>query len=97
MKKYKNVKADIRTSGYAKVLNSADEMFEELGYKLVTELDHTLEYKKQLENYSKFIKFDLLDKEFTTFNYVVTDIQSYITMQELQAINEKVKELGWNE
>ena len=66
---------------------TADEMFEELGYEKVTELYHTTEYKKQLDNYSKFIKFDLLDKEFTVFNYVVTDIQAYLNKQELKTIN----------
>lgn len=76
-------------------MSKADEMFEKLGYELVTESKYILEYKKQLENFSKFITFDLLDKAFTTFNYVVSNCQSYITMQELQAINEKCKELGW--
>ena len=29
--------------------------------------------------------------------YLLTTNKMYFTMQELQAINEKVKELGWNE
>lgn len=75
---------------------TADEMFEELGYKLETNEDYLLEYKKQLSDCSRFIRFDLYDKTFTTFYYIAPhDNQSYFDMQELQAINKKVKELGW--
>ena len=74
---------------------TADEMFEELGYKKLEENDYYMEYRKQRKDYSKFIKFDLMDKSFTSFYYVVTDKQAYLSMQELQAINKKVEELGW--
>ena len=36
-----------------------------------------------------------MDKSFTSFYYVVPDKQAYLAMQELQAINKKVEELGW--
>ena len=75
---------------------SADKMFEELGYKFFEENDYFIEYKNKLDNCSKFIRFELLEKIFTSFYYVVPDRQSYITMQELKAINMKVEELGWN-
>ena len=74
-------------------MSKADEMFNKLGYENFEETDYFIEYQRKLDNCSKFIRFDLLDKTFTSFYYVVIDKQSYITMQELQAINEKVKEL----
>lgn len=73
----------------------ADEIFKELGYERNEENDYFIEYQKQEENCCKFIKFDLIDKSFTNFYYVVPDKQSYLSMQELQAINKKVQELGW--
>ena len=75
---------------------TADEMFEELGY-MKEENDYFIEYRKQKENCCKFIKFDLIDKAFTNFYYVIPDRQSYLSMQELQAINKKVEELRWIE
>lgn len=74
---------------------TADEMLEELGYKKLEENDYYIEYRKQGKDYSKFIKFDLMDKSFTSFYYVVPDKQAYLAMQELQAINKKVEELRW--
>ena len=74
-------------------MSKADEMFEKLGYKKLEENDYYIEYRKQGKDYSKFIKFDLMDKSFTSFYYVVPDKQAYLSMQELQAINKKVEEL----
>lgn len=74
---------------------TADEMFEELGYMKVEENDYYIEYRKQEEDCCKFIKLDLIDKSFTSFYYVIHDKQSYLSMQELQAINKKCQELGW--
>lgn len=74
---------------------TADEMFEELEYKKLEENDYYIEYRKQGKDYSKFIKFDLIDRSFTSFYYVVTDKQAYLSIQELQAINKKCQELGW--
>ncbi len=76
---------------------TADELFEELGYEENEENDYYIEYQKQEECCCKFIKLDLIDKSFTNFYYVVPEKQSYLSMQELQAINKKVEELGWNE
>ena len=76
-------------------MSEADKMFEELGYKKIeTTSDNLLEYEKQFSEYSKFIRFDLLDRTFTSFYYGI-DMQSYLNMQELQAINKKVEELKW--
>ena len=76
-------------------MSKADDMFEKLGYKF-TDIDfdiefHRYEYTKDTELERgirhQAIWFDLNTKELY--------IHNSITMQELQAINEKVKELGW--
>ena len=72
-------------------MSKADKMFEKLGY----EIDSTYEVKGHLyycEDYTK-IDFDLERKNFYKYNY--GGYRSPISMQELQAINEKVKELRW--
>jgi len=76
-------------------MSEADKMLDEIGYeKVETNVDNLLEYEKQFPEYSKFIRFDLLDRTFTSFYYGI-DMQSYLNMQELQAINKKCEELGW--
>ena len=72
-------------------MSKADEMFEELGY----EMDSTYEIKGHLYYYKNDIKidFDLNRKIF--YKYSITGCRCPITVQELQAINEKVKELQW--
>lgn len=75
--------------------SKAYRMFEELGY------DEKHHYK-EVELYRNSdkcncIQFDTFNKTFCKFNEDDSvDILDF-TMQELQAINEKVKELGWNE
>ena len=71
-------------------MSKADEMFEELGYK-----------KEYLENEETeaYIE-DIEPSTFRTEIYFHKDkwligIHTNVNMQELQAINEKVKELGW--
>ena len=75
----------------------AKEMFEKLGYEFC-DLDnytdfHRYEYAKQtkLENGVRIqnIWFDLINKELY--------IHNSINLEELQAINQQVKELGWYE
>lgn len=74
-------------------MSKADEMFNELRYnKSYTQLKD-IEYYKDADNviyfyveYKKFNKSGEYD-----------GMCDYITMQELQAINKKVKELGWKE
>lgn len=70
----------------------ADEMFEKLGYKKSkNNVGGTFGYKNSIGH--QIIFYDT--EEILKFdeNYDVEGID----MQELQAINEKVKELGWNE
>lgn len=88
-------------------MSKADEMFEELGYELRDEkiCPHSYVY---IKNISKFdIKEIILQKanKLITICYYKIDVNGYIeslnlieyhlSMQELQAINEKCKELGW--
>lgn len=67
---------------------SADEMFEELGYK------EEVKYREKVyEKDDKIITFNLEKKNIICNNFY--DGYESINMQELQAINAKVKELGW--
>ncbi len=72
-------------------MSKTDEMFEELGY----EIDSTYEIKGHLHYCKENIKidFDLERKNF--YKYNLSGYRSSISMQELQAINQKCKELGW--
>ena len=74
---------------------SADEMIEKLGYKKKN-LDIIFSrFWEEWEN-EDLAKTFSFNTEYETID--ITDENKYgITMQELQAINEKVKELGWNE
>ena len=72
-------------------MSKADEMFEKLGYKKEEHHYHcgnTIDYEN-LEN-GTAIDFMLENKWVKVWHIT-------ISMQELQAINEKVKELGWEE
>lgn len=63
-------------------MSKADEMFKELGYKL----EHEDEISFTLANRQKARMITFMKKERTLMLLI-------ITIQELQAINEKVKEL----
>ena len=66
---------------------SADEMFEKLGYK--KSVGETTEvYKLSRDN--KYIFFSKLIKRIK-----IGGKYDFLDMQELQAINKKVEELGW--
>lgn len=77
-------------------MSEADKMFEKLGHKKVIDNTNILqydEYKDYIIDYE--VRFDLKDK---TIIVEFSNGESLkITMQELQAINLKTKELGWNE
>ena len=72
-------------------MSKADEMFEKLGYEVsnsefVEELNSTT--NTVVDNgYIKIIFFNN--------KTMIIDADDILNMQELQAINEKVKELGW--
>jgi hypothetical protein len=69
---------------------AADEMFEELGLRL--ENDSPFEFEVKNDD-DKVIKINKERKEIACFNYY--DGFEYLTLEELQAINKKVEELGW--
>lgn len=68
-------------------MSKADILFEELGFKY--------EKRRYADVYRKDIKFIVRQISFNKMNNNVgTDVE-YLTMQELKAINQKCKELGW--
>lgn len=68
-------------------MSKADEMFEKLGYKK--------EERNSADVYIKHCKYMTRQIGFNTETKNVMIDVHYITIQELQAINEKCKELGW--
>ena len=65
---------------------SAKEMFEQLGYKQTNNNTYSTCYKNEEEDY--YIYFYNYSKKI--------EVLHDITIQELQAINKQVEELGWN-
>lgn len=72
---------------------TADEMFEELGYKILIENNHYIQYEFEGIYMDNEIKFDLKGK--TILKEYSTGESQEITMPELQAINKKCEELKW--
>ncbi len=68
-------------------MSKADKMFEELNFKKFEGL-RTIDFY----NNDGLIQFD---KKFKIIHINKNEVTDFITLQELQAINEKVKELGW--
>ena len=66
---------------------SADEMFEDLGYK---KFEGLRDIRYCTEN-----NLIIFYKDFKGIEKRKIELVDYFTMQELQAINKKVKELGW--
>lgn len=77
------------------MMSKADEMFEKLGYEKIIESNVRIDYEIEGHFFDKEIVFGLIDKIICV--ELGTGESANINMQELQAINEKVKELGWNE
>ena len=78
-------------------MSKADEMFEELGYKLTSKTDEYIIYEKEDNNtypYKIELCFNLKSKSVIKSCKLYND-RCWLSMQELQAINEKCKELGW--
>ena len=78
-------------------MSKADKMFEELGYFVKKEKNicnnKCISY---INGFLEKIEFDIVNKGITC-ETLSTGMSLPINLQELQAINEKVKELGWNE
>ena len=71
-------------------MSKADEMFEELGYKVIKN-KYQITYVDNISSIQFLLQYKKIEYHFlrgTTYR-----VQN---MQELQAINEKVKELGWD-
>ena len=73
-------------------MSKADEMFEELGY--IKESDYYYRSKEDAVKH-KQIRFMRQTKEFIVESKLRFSYE--VTMPELQAINQKCKELGWIE
>ena len=79
---------------------SAREMLEELGYNEMYQNKHYMFYVKDLVDTPEYER-DSIHLEFNfdtkTFNKTYGDDNSVyeITLEELQAINQQCKELGW--
>ena len=67
-------------------MSKADRLFEELGYKNVRENENWIVYKGSTKDIDFNKKYKYIEVERGMSN-------EKVTMQELQAINEKVKEL----
>ena len=74
-----------------KMGKTADEMFEDLGYKILIENNHYIQYEFEGIYMDNEIKFDLKGK--TLLKEYSTGESQEISMQELQAINKKVEEM----
>lgn len=71
----------------------ADEMFEKLGYIYVTCEDGFFYYHSLSDT---CIHFNTIKKNVSYYDYD-SMLSHALNMQELQAINKKVEELGWDE
>ena len=76
-------------------MSKADEMFKELGYIFKKEKVFGVNCVVYINQFSDRIEFDLENKGVTCETIARTSLP--INIQELQAINEKVKELRWIE
>lgn len=74
---------------------TADELFEELGYEIIVNDEITLIYKNGVIGMDKEIVLEKANRGIT-ISYSTGD-SCYMNMQELQAINQKCKEMGWIE
>ena len=74
-------------------MSEADKLFEELGYNISEKLKNGIVYLKETDEEDMEISFIDYDDYGKTVE--ADKFDRLITMQELQAINMKCKELGW--
>ena len=73
-------------------MKTAKEIFEELGYELVSKNSTIIRYAKDFDR----IEFYLSDNTIGVYDdWYYEQTYNPITLQELQAINKQVEELGW--
>ena len=78
-------------------MSKADKMFKELGYKLISKTNEYIIYEKEDDEtylYKKELSFSLKYKSVIK-NCKLYNDRCWLSIQELQAINEKVKEMQW--
>ena len=85
-------------------MSEADKMFEKIGYEKSEYKDCNLEdifYRKKDRQWREEgeieICFNNNEKQITIEFMCSSQLPAFIGFREIQAINEKVKELGWNE
>lgn len=71
-------------------MSKADEMFDDLGFSKLSEVGNETRITIYRKYNGKNIQFNHLVKK-----VMITGKYQFFDMEELQAINEKVKELGW--
>lgn len=77
-------------------MSKADKMFKDLGYELNLESLAILNYIKYYFDDDNVFYFDMINKSFYKSG-AYDGMCDPITMKELKAINENIKELGWEE
>lgn len=78
-------------------MSKADKMFEKLGYKLISKDNEYIIYEKEDDKtypYKIELSFNLKCKSIVKTCKLYDD-RCWLSMQELQAINEFCKEKGW--
>lgn len=82
-------------------MSKADEMFEKLGFKKVVDNETDLRYEYRETIMGDILVHTILIAKIGKIIFSYRSDKKHqvmgIGMKELQAINEKVKELGWNE
>lgn len=75
-------------------MSKADEMLYKLNYtrRIIVQDKEEILRQRYLNGNSEEISFDITNKVIN-----ISTEGNQLNIQELQAINEKVKELGWNE
>lgn len=83
-------------------MSEADKMFEELGYKQ-TNYMYKISYTKKINDEEIYLIEFVIDSKLIFTEIIDDEFEPYerrafgIDIKELQAINKKVEELGWNE
>ena len=72
---------------------SAKEMFERLGYEF--EIEYTSDGVNDTYRYNKCFRIDSITFDLNGKNIIVSKIFHTISLNELQAIIQQCKELGW--
>lgn len=80
-------------------MSEADELFDKMKYERTNRYYHSqiveIDYSRKDDKWASNVRFCLRDKPSLYVYYGEEKSAGHITMEILQAINEKVKELGW--